>query len=75
MSFWAPRVIYGILFYVLATGLLIVSKPGFVFDSRTGEPLPFGVGDGKTLYSMGVVTVALAILTFYGFALIDVIYS
>jgi hypothetical protein len=69
------RVIYSVLFYVLAMALLLVAKPAFMFDRNTDEPLPFGVGDGKTLYSLGVVAVGLAIGSFYIFALIDLVYS
>lgn len=74
-SLWASRVLYSLLFYALAITLIIVSRPPFMFDMQTGEPLRFGIGEGKTLYSLGVVTVALSIASFYTFALIDMIYS
>lgn len=70
----AARVAYSILFYVLSMALVIISKPSVIFG-KNGEPLPFGVGEGKTLYSLGVVTVALALLSFYFFACIDMIFS
>ncbi len=70
---WAQRVVYSLLFYVLALCLIIVAKPSFMFDSTSKEPKPFGVGEGKSLYSLGVVTVTLAIVSFYIFALIDMI--
>ena len=70
---WAQRVVYSLLFYSLALCLLIVAKPPLIFDRETKEPLPFGVGEGKTLYSLGVITVALAVVSFYIFALIDMI--
>lgn len=71
----AARVAYSVLFYVLSMALVIISRPALVFSPATGEPLDFGVGDGKTLYSLGVVTVALAIVSFYFFAWIDMIFS
>lgn len=77
MAIWAQRVVYSILFYVLALCLIIVAKPSFIFDTTSKEackkPKPFGVGEGKSLYSLGVVTVALAVVSFYIFALIDMI--
>ena len=75
MKAFASRVAYSVLFYALLTSLVIVAKPDFMFDKSSGRPLPFGVGEGKTLYSLGVATVALAIASFYVFALIDMIYS
>ena len=71
----AARVAYSILFYVLSMALVIISKPSFMFDKDTGRPIPFGIGDDKTLYSLGVVTVALAIIAFYFFAVIDMVFS
>ena len=71
----AARVIYSILFYALSMALIIVSRPKLIFDERSGDPLPFGIGEGKTLFSLGVVTVALALLAFYLFALIDMVFS
>jgi hypothetical protein len=63
------------MFFVLCMALLVIAKPAFIFDSRTGKPLPFGVGEGKTLYSLGIVTATLAIIAFYFFAWIDMIFS
>lgn len=71
----AARVVYSILFYALSMALIVVSRPQLVFDERTGNPLPFGVGEGKTLFSLGVITVGLALLAFYLFALIDMIFT
>jgi hypothetical protein len=75
MRAYAARVIYSVLFFILCMLLVVVSKPSFIFDKETGQPLPFGVGDDKTLYSLGVVTATLAILSFYFFAWIDMIFS
>lgn len=71
-KWYAARVLYSILFYVLAMALLIASQPRAVFnDDRS--PRAFGVGPGKTVFSLGVVAVSLAILSFYMFALIDLV--
>jgi hypothetical protein len=70
----ASRLVYSILFYGLSMLLLIVSKPDVLFD-KDGTPKRFGFGPGKTLFSLGVLTVALAVLSFYTFALIDLIFQ
>lgn len=68
------RTIYTTLFYILFLVLIVVSKPSFAFDER-GRIKPFGVGYENTIISLGVVVVALAILSFYIFACIDVVFE
>jgi hypothetical protein len=74
MKIVAPRVLYSVLFYAMAMALIIVSKPSPVFDAG-GKPIEFGLGPDKTLFSLGAVTVALAVLSFYIFALIDMVFA
>jgi hypothetical protein len=63
---------YSIFFYVLILLLLFVAKPPIVFD-KDGYFKDFGIGGtNNTLFSFGVFTVALAVLSFYIFAIIDV---
>lgn len=66
------RTIYTTLFYVLMLMLIIVSKPAFAFN-KDGRIRPFGVGEENTVISLGVIVVALAIVSFYVFACIDVV--
>lgn len=75
---WAPRVIYGMLFYALALTLVLVAKPPPAFAAAaagTKRALPFGLGPGKTAFSLGVISTTLAITSFFVFALIDVVAS
>jgi hypothetical protein len=69
----SQRVVYATLFYVLVIMLVMVLKPTFIFDEY-GNIRPFGVGNDKTLFSLGVITVATAILSFYLFCIIDLIF-
>lgn len=67
------RIIYSILFYVLFMILIILAKPGIIFDKK-GEIKAFGVSDSdKTLFSFGVFTVIIAIISFYIFVMIDLL--
>lgn len=68
------RLAYSIIFFLMCVALFWVTKPSFAFDER-GRPRPFGFGEDRTLFTVGVVTVAASILTFYVFTLIDVIYG
>jgi hypothetical protein len=68
------RVLYSILFYVLVICLVIVAKPAFVFDEKGGVKL-FGIGETKTIFSLGVLVVALSIVSFYLFAVIDIVFD
>lgn len=67
----ASRIVYSAAFFTLAMLLIITNKPSPMFDGRTGAPRPFGLGEDKTLFSLGAVTVALAVMSYYVFALID----
>jgi len=53
--------------------LIIVSKPSVIFE-RDGSIKPFGVGIDKTMFSMGVFAVVGAIISFYMFCIIDLIF-
>jgi len=68
------RVIYAVLFYILLIMLIIISKPSVLFTDEGGIK-PFGIGEDKTMFSLGVFTVVLAILSFYIFCLIDLIFG
>ena len=67
---------YAILFYILLLVLIVISKPSLMFE-RDGELKPFGIGDGngnKTIFSFGVFTIVVAILCFYTFCIIDLVF-
>lgn len=68
------RLIYAVVFFVLLCLLLYTSKPPVIFD-HNGELRPFGVGTQKTMFSFGVFTVVLAIISFYFFCIIDIIFK
>jgi len=68
------RVVYSVLFYILFIMLIIISKPRLVFDEN-GELRHFGIGSNKTMFSLGVFTVTLALVSFYMFALIDLVFG
>jgi hypothetical protein len=40
-----------------------------------GSLKQFGIGDEKTMFSLGVFTVVLAVLSFYVFCMIDLIFA
>ena len=69
-----PRVIYSSLFFVLTMVLIAVARPRALFRPD-GRPLPLGSGAGHTVFPLGVVTVATAVLTLFVFAMIDMVYS
>ena len=73
MNWVNSRVIYSILFYVLVMMLIVVSRPSVIFE-RDGSMKPFGVGMDKTMFSMGVFAVVLAIMSFYVFCIIDLVF-
>ena len=74
MNFVNQRTIYSALFYLLVVGLIFVSKPPLMFDGD-GQFKNFGIGTQKTLFSFGVLTVVIALLAYYVFAMIDLIFG
>lgn len=68
------RVIYSLLFFVLLMVLVAVSKPSLIFHPD-GSLKEFGIGDNKTMFSLGVFTTVIAILSFYAFCIIDLIFK
>ena len=73
MRFINHRVLYSVAFYVLTIMLVFISKPRLIFDENERIKL-FGIGYNKTLFSFGVFTVSLALISFYVFAIIDVVF-
>jgi hypothetical protein len=68
------RLLYSIVFFILLITLVHMSKLSVIFD-KDGKLRPFGIGDNKTMFSFGVFTVVLAILSFYFFCVIDIIFK
>lgn len=68
------RSIYSVMFYVLVIVLIIVVKPSWLFHEN-GQVKGFGLGSNDTVFSLGVIVVALAIVAYYTFALIDILFA
>ncbi len=65
---------YSILFFCLLMTLIIVIKPKLMFTTEN-EIKHFGIKSDETIYSLGVFTIVSAIITFYIFCWIDMIFS
>jgi hypothetical protein len=50
--------------------LLSTTKPAVLFTEK-GTIKEFGIGDDKTIYSVGVFVVTMCVLIFYMFSMID----
>lgn len=68
------RIVYSIVFYVLLMVLITISKPSVIFE-KDGSLKLFGVGYDKTMFSFGVFSVVLAIVSFYIFCIIDLVFT
>lgn len=68
------RLLYAIVFFILLIALLFTTKPSLIFN-QDGSLKPYGVGEDKTMFSFGVFTVVLAILSFYFFCIIDLVFK
>lgn len=68
------RLLYTLLFYILFVIIIIAVKPRFLFDEE-GNIIAFGVGKNKTIFSLGTLILAFALVCFYLFAVIDLIFQ
>lgn len=69
------RISYSVLVFVLSMILLFLIKPSIAFD-KEGKLRKFGVNDrGSTIYSVGVLTICLAVVTYYSFCVIDIVFD
>ena len=68
------RTIYNSIFFVLVIMLVIVWKPSIMFDENQNIK-QFGVGDGKTIFSLGCLVAIVAFVSFYIFTVIDIIFA
>jgi hypothetical protein len=66
----SKRVIYSILFFIAIMSILIVTKPKS-FYQKDGKLKCFGMYGDDTLFSLGFITIVVAILVFYMFCIID----
>ena len=74
MNWISSRIVYSIVFYVLLMMLIVLSKPSVVFE-YDGTLKTFGIGYDKTMFSFGVFSVVLAVLSFYIFCIIDLVFT
>ena len=83
MKYLNSRITYSITLYVLIMVLLFTIKPRFIFKDD-GSIKPYGVNDSnsgetsehnKTIYSLGVISISAAIVAFYLFCIIDVVFK
>jgi hypothetical protein len=71
---FSKRIVSSIVIFVFCMLLICINKPTFIFNSD-GTIKEFGTGHNKSIYSLGVVSSLIAILSFYIFSLLDLIYS
>jgi hypothetical protein len=67
------RVVYGSLLFLAVMGLVFVSRPAAVFQDD--HPRRFGLRGDATIYSLGVVTCVTAILAYFCFAYLDMVFG
>ena len=65
------RLIPSVLFFILGMMWITYFKPALLFDGKDGSIREFGVGNDKTIYSMGVVVVTMSVVLFYVFSMMD----
>lgn len=69
-----PRLLYSTILFTTVVLILLVLKPTIMFH-EDGQPRSFGVGPNKTLMSFGTAVVLLALLSFFTFTMIDLVFG
>jgi len=73
MKYLQSRIFYAIFLYILALTIIFIKKPLLLFH-QNGEIKAFGLHKNETIYSIGVMSIVLAIICFYIFCIIDIIF-
>ena len=70
--FYVSRWLFAIVLYLILVLLILATKPAIMFDAQ-GAPKPFGVGiaEGWSVLALPVVLPALAILSYFLAAFLD----
>lgn len=72
---FTSRILYSIIVFIMSMILIFITKPKLAFD-KNGKLKKFGINDkSSTVYSVGVLSVVLAILIFYLFCIIDLVFE
>ena len=74
MKYLSSRIIYSIILYVLIMSLIYVVKPKAIFNDDDSIK-SYGIKQNQTIYSLGVVSIILSIVSFYFFCIIDLIFN
>lgn len=72
---FTSRTMYSVIVFIMSMILIFITKPKLAFD-KNGNLKKFGINDkSSTVYSVGVLSVVLAVLIFYLFCIIDLIFE
>jgi hypothetical protein len=74
MKYLQSRIFYSIFLYILILTIVFIKKPSLLFHP-TGEIKQFGLNKNESIYSVGGFSIVLAIICFYIFCIIDIIFS
>ena len=74
MKYLSGRIFYAIFLYILILTLIFLKKPKMFFEDD-GEIKQFGLKKEQTIYSVGVFSIVLAIICFYIFCVIDMVFE
>lgn len=69
------RVVMAMLFYAIVMASIVVYRPHALFRDGGEVPIPFGAGRSSThtVFDLGTVAGAVAVLSFAAFTLVDVV--
>jgi hypothetical protein len=63
-----------VIFYIMIICILLIIKPNFMYDYENDQFKSFGTSEGKTMFAFSSVSIAVAILLYLIFLLVETLY-
>ena len=72
----ASNVFYNtLLFYMIIVTILLILKPEFMYSEKQKKFKSFGMGKGKTLFCLPIISIGSAIILYFLFFFIEISYN
>lgn len=64
-----------LIFYILITCIILITKPNFMYCSETNKFKSFGCDKGQTIFSFPVISLGSVILLYIFFIAIEIFHN
>ena len=64
-----------IIFYILITCIILITRPDFLYCSKTNKFRPFGCDKGHTILSFPVISIGSGIILYLFFLGVEIVHN